>query len=179
MRGQRHAPAALYPRKIQVIIVQKAGWAPEPVWRGAENLTPTGIQSLDHPARSQLLYWLHYPAHDSLCWETKTNSHPTSQGAFMEPRKFITFVTQAWDLMWATVSDSVTIRSHCYPQYAPTIVLQFFVNGKYTENKYWNICFISHAIYVLFLKLFCGLYFQIWWLEMSLTHLVKQVRCGL
>jgi hypothetical protein len=32
--GQRHAPAALYPRVKDppVPIVQEAGWAPEPVW---------------------------------------------------------------------------------------------------------------------------------------------------
>ena len=52
-RGQRHAPTALYPRKDPVPIVQEGGWAPGPVWTGAENLAPTGIQSPDCPARSQ------------------------------------------------------------------------------------------------------------------------------
>ena len=33
-----------------------AGWAPEPVWTGAENLAPTGIRSPDRPARSESLY---------------------------------------------------------------------------------------------------------------------------
>ena len=40
MRGQRHAQAALYPRKDPVPIVQKTGCAPGPVWTGAENLAP-------------------------------------------------------------------------------------------------------------------------------------------
>jgi hypothetical protein len=40
VRGQRHAPAALYPRKDPVPIVQEAGWAPGSVWIGAENLAP-------------------------------------------------------------------------------------------------------------------------------------------
>jgi hypothetical protein len=53
VRGQRHAPAAFYPRKDPVPIVQEAGWAPGPVWTGAENLAPTGILSSDRPARSQ------------------------------------------------------------------------------------------------------------------------------
>ena len=35
--------------------VQEAGWAPGPVWTGAENLAPTGIRFPDHPARSQSL----------------------------------------------------------------------------------------------------------------------------
>jgi hypothetical protein len=49
------------PRKDPVPIVYEARWAPGPVWMGAENLTPTGIWSLDHPARSESLYWLSYP----------------------------------------------------------------------------------------------------------------------
>ena len=40
MRGQRHALAALYPGKDPVPIVQETGWAPGPVWMGAENLAP-------------------------------------------------------------------------------------------------------------------------------------------
>jgi len=43
MRGQRHAPAALYPGKDPVLIVQQAGWAPGPVWTGEENLAPPGF----------------------------------------------------------------------------------------------------------------------------------------
>jgi hypothetical protein len=62
VKGQRHAPAAFYPEKDPVSIVQEAGWAPEPVWTGAENLAPTGIRSPDRPARCQSLYRLRYPA---------------------------------------------------------------------------------------------------------------------
>ena len=61
--GQRHAPAALYPRERPGNHVQEAGWAAGPVWTGAENLAPTGIRSPDRPARSQSLYRLSYPAH--------------------------------------------------------------------------------------------------------------------
>ena len=38
--GQHHAPAALPPGKDPVPIVQESGWAPGPVWTGAENLAP-------------------------------------------------------------------------------------------------------------------------------------------
>jgi hypothetical protein len=38
--GQHHASAAFTPGKEPVHIVQKAEWAPGPVWVGAENLTP-------------------------------------------------------------------------------------------------------------------------------------------
>jgi len=63
VRVQRHAPAALYSRKDSLPVVLDAGWSSGPVWRGAVNLAPTGIRSLDRPARSQSLYRLHYPAH--------------------------------------------------------------------------------------------------------------------
>jgi hypothetical protein len=59
--GQRHAPAVFTPGKDPVPIVQKAGWAPGPVWTGAENLAPTGIRSPDRPARSESLYRQRYP----------------------------------------------------------------------------------------------------------------------
>ena len=49
------------PGKDPVSIVQEAGWAPEPVWTGAENLAPTEIRSPDRPGRSQSLYRLRYP----------------------------------------------------------------------------------------------------------------------
>ena len=42
-------------------IVQEAGWAPGPVWTGAENLASTGIRSPDRPARSESPCRLNYP----------------------------------------------------------------------------------------------------------------------
>jgi hypothetical protein len=36
-------------------IEQEAGWAPGPIWTGAENLAPTGIRSPDRQARSESL----------------------------------------------------------------------------------------------------------------------------
>jgi hypothetical protein len=55
-------PDRFTPGNDPVPIVQEAGWAPGPVWTGTENLTPTGIRSPDHPARSELLYRLRYPS---------------------------------------------------------------------------------------------------------------------
>jgi len=54
-------PWPLYPGKDPVPIVQEAGWAPGPVWTGAENFTPTGIRSPDGTAPSKSLYRLSYP----------------------------------------------------------------------------------------------------------------------
>ena len=38
----------------------EAGWAPGPVWMGAQNLAPTGVRSPDRPVRSESLYRLRY-----------------------------------------------------------------------------------------------------------------------
>jgi hypothetical protein len=55
-------PQPLYPRERDPVpIVQEAGWAPGPVWTGAENFAPTGILSPDRPARSCTDYAI--PAH--------------------------------------------------------------------------------------------------------------------
>jgi hypothetical protein len=54
------------PGNDPVPIVQEAGWAPGPVWTGGKSC-PTGIQSPDRPAHSQLLYRLSYPAHLVVC----------------------------------------------------------------------------------------------------------------
>ena len=63
--GVSVTPRPLFtPGKEPVPIVQEAGWAPGPVWTGAENLVPTGIRFPDRPARSQSLYRLSYPAHN-------------------------------------------------------------------------------------------------------------------
>ena len=63
MRGQLHAPAALYPRERPGTHCT-GGWVgPRAVWTDAENLASTGIRSPDRPARSQSLYLLSYRAH--------------------------------------------------------------------------------------------------------------------
>jgi len=49
--GVSVTPRPLFtPGKDPVPIVHEAGWAPGPVWTGAENLAPTGIRSPDRPA---------------------------------------------------------------------------------------------------------------------------------
>jgi len=59
--GQRHAPAAFTTGKDPVPIVQEAGWAPGPVWIGAENIAPILIRTPERPARSKSLHRLSYP----------------------------------------------------------------------------------------------------------------------
>ena len=48
--GKRQAPAALPPGKTRYPLYRSLGG---PAWTVVENLTPTGIRSPDHPARSE------------------------------------------------------------------------------------------------------------------------------
>jgi len=74
--GVSVTPRPLFsPGKDPVLNVQEAGWAPGPVWTGAESLVPTGIRSPDRPARSQSPYGLSY-------WLAKEG--PTSYQGFNE-----------------------------------------------------------------------------------------------
>jgi hypothetical protein len=44
----------LYPQKSKLVsTVQEVGWAFGPVWKGLENLAPTGVQSLDIAAYTE------------------------------------------------------------------------------------------------------------------------------
>ena len=73
-------PWPLYPRERDAVpIVQEAGWAPGPVWTGAESLVPTGIRSPDRPARSELLYRLSYPGSPLMSFWIEIRQHPNNQ----------------------------------------------------------------------------------------------------
>ena len=61
---------------------QEAGWAPGPVWTGAENLVPTGFRSPDRPAQS-----LSRPMFTSLSVANILVSHPLLSFAEAEARK--------------------------------------------------------------------------------------------
>ena len=55
VNGQLHVPAAFTPGKDPVPIAQEAGWAPGPVWMGAENLAPHR-DSIPDPPSSVILF---------------------------------------------------------------------------------------------------------------------------
>ena len=60
-------PDRFTPGKDPVHIVQEAGWAPGPVWTGAENLASTGKQSPDRPARSSVAIPTELPGPHAAC----------------------------------------------------------------------------------------------------------------
>ena len=78
--GQHHALAALPPGKDPVPIVQEAGWAPGPVWTGAENLAPTGIRSPDRPARNDQYICYHYIMDRTEIWTSVERGPDSIQG---------------------------------------------------------------------------------------------------
>ena len=60
--GPRHAEAALLLGNTRYPVCRRLGGPSGPVWTEEENLAPTEIRTLDHPARSESLFRLHYPA---------------------------------------------------------------------------------------------------------------------
>ena len=58
--GQRHAPAALPPRKTQYPLYRRLGGPQGRSGRVRKISPPTGIRSPDRPARSESLYRLSY-----------------------------------------------------------------------------------------------------------------------
>ena len=67
-------PRAHYnPGKDPVPIVQEAGWTPGPVWTGGIS-RPHRDSIPDRPARSQSLYRLSYPAHNSSSSNSSSSS---------------------------------------------------------------------------------------------------------
>ena len=67
MRGQRHAPAALYPRdKTRYPLYGRLGGPQGRSGQARQISPPTSIRSPDRPARSQSLYPLRYPTHTTI-----------------------------------------------------------------------------------------------------------------
>jgi hypothetical protein len=95
--GQRHVPAAPYPRERDPVpYVQEVGWVPGLVWTGAENLTPTGIRYLDSPARSESsLYRLIYSGPLTAWVESLNTRDHGREKTYRSCQKHYTVIT-AW-----------------------------------------------------------------------------------
>jgi hypothetical protein len=59
--GQRHAPAALLPGKTRYPLYRRLGGSQSRSGQVRKISPPTGIRSMDHPARSESLYRLSSP----------------------------------------------------------------------------------------------------------------------
>ena len=69
-----------------VPILYEVGWAPGPVWTGAENLAPTGFRSPDRPASSELLYRLLYRGPKSHLISRKMLGEIFHEGVWIQKR---------------------------------------------------------------------------------------------
>jgi hypothetical protein len=85
--SQNQAPAAFTPGKDPVPIVQEAGWAPEPIWIGAENLAPPGFDPRTfQPVASRYTdYAIPAPTHKIEIIINKTAQYQLHKGHFSWP----------------------------------------------------------------------------------------------
>jgi hypothetical protein len=128
------------PGKDPIPIVQEAGWDPGTVWTDVENLTPTGIRSLDRPARSQSLYWLQYPAHYFILRPDNIKKCVLFQIMFSP------IYTAIPDINYRFIND--ILRVQCTESFRPVILLslhcQFFSsfwqqNTKSRSSTIWVV----------------------------------------
>jgi hypothetical protein len=90
------------PRKDPVPTLQEAGWAPGPVWTGGKS-RPQQDLIPDHPACSQLLYQLSYPAH-ALC-STKKQSDELSNTSSRSGSSSDVYILSSGSLLRYSKSD--------------------------------------------------------------------------
>jgi hypothetical protein len=146
VRGQCHHPTALYPGKDPVPILQEAGWAPGPVWTGAENLAPTGIRSPDRQSRRQSLYRLNYRAHTNVLY-TQLNKQisKATKKFFLEMLTRLQLVTKfstlCGNLRFITAFTTARAFSP-YPEtdYSnPHTIILFLSNVSFTLKHYPSV----------------------------------------
>jgi hypothetical protein len=111
-------PRPLNPRRRDsVTIVQEAGWAPGPVWRGGDNLAHTEIRPPDLPACSQ-------PPKRLYSWEDKLKTHLKQNGL-----EYVDWINldQVADIWWVLMN----------------MVLNFWIPQKVgcIFTKWGTICF--------------------------------------
>ena len=123
------------PGKEPVRIVQKAGWAPGPVWTGGKSC-PHRDSIPDRPACSQSLYRLIYRAHNAAY--STSNLHDELSGGFPVIVRDFMFYTRLspcfheinWKLVAMTFSCSILcvcvcgggVRELKYPAYQKTLL---------------------------------------------------------
>jgi hypothetical protein len=110
--GQYQRPGRFTPGKNPVPIVQEAGWAPGPVWTGAENLASTGIRSPDRPARSESLYRLSYTGPEKLYTKEKKEGKNGTHSSHLHVRRVKTLYKGYFTETFNNVIKSCTHVTH-------------------------------------------------------------------
>ena len=109
MRGQRHAPAAYYPRERPGTHCTE-GWVGPRAGLDGGKSRPTGIRSPDRPAHSQSLYRLSYPAYRNmkvLVW-INCRLSPIQTSELITDR--FSEVTREWHLPRQAIQCDVTVK---------------------------------------------------------------------
>jgi len=98
---QRKVPAALSPEGAPVLIVQVVNWASVPLWT-VDNLTPTGVQTINCSPLIDSLYPLILPGHQRcssgsnksctyLCTTQDSLFHPINIVCYLQSPFYIAF----------------------------------------------------------------------------------------
>ena len=141
--GLSVTPRPLFtPEKDPIPILQEVGWAPGPVWTGAENLASTGIRSSDRPARSQSLYRLSYPGPQLsqnivLKWNLKKYFSRLCAGCVQLGIAVTLMILQTrwwkWRSRWILLQRDVTNCDKYVIQYQKIFVLRM-ETGSFSET---------------------------------------------
>jgi hypothetical protein len=145
------------PGKDSVPIVQEAGWAPGPVWTGAEKLAPTGIRSSDRPARSSVAIptELPGPPHNIYFLEFKVGKEkhkPSNINHYIMSRKYLSICTVnvCKNILLFETDYTVTnigINFHCTESICLGYLQSTSVSNINNEsNKIWKFIFINTNI---------------------------------
>ena len=131
--GVSVTPRPLFtPGKDPVPVVQEAVWTPGPVWKSAENHTPTEIWSPDRPALNQSLYRLSYPAHSSCLAEAIFDQ----TFPYDYPKNLVPVI-----LLIHTTYGNVKMRSERRHMY--------FTRREITQTEEYNMTHVFDNIYML------------------------------
>ena len=114
------------PGKDPVPILQEAKWAPGPVWWGGKS-RPHQDSIPDHPACSQSLYRLSYPAH--VYTHTHTHTHTRGPGSTGWELIYIYIYTYIYKLL---PTEPYKIPKEC-------IIVFRCVNGSPEQGRRSNI----------------------------------------
>ena len=126
-----------------------------PVWKGAENFAPAGIQSLDHPASSESLYRLRCPR---LLFGKDTQDEKTEacklDGSKLSPNCICLYFLLNWNfliyLRWIQINISVTKKIKA--DYFGEDLLPFGSESSVWKRKRYNkldnnhtsVCLVSN-----------------------------------
>jgi hypothetical protein len=138
--------------KDPVPIVKEAGWAPGPVWTGAENLAPTGIRSPDRPARIHTK-----PKSSKWCLSFgRTDHNPVNSSVLRNTRYMPSVSHLSWFLTavihtWGTVQRRIQLFATVVlkQQRTANVYVTININVHYTRAHKEGSCLSANRVRLL------------------------------